>query len=191
MEKFFHSTFDFFSHALPGILMLGSFYILDTNYNNLDDFIEKANQVDVGGAVLILLIGYVIGFACYPIGRYTYKKLAEWFAKDDQQFRAPSDLANQFTLVREKSPANFKYIEAWNMFCAMSHNLACWALFTVMLGAYRVIHAGAENKSYWGIFCVIFFVLFVIFIHRAYTFSKWAKVDMVSTCEKIKNREIG
>lgn len=189
MEKFFHSTFDFFTHALPGILILGSFFLLDDNLDSLDDFVEKANQIRIGGAILILLVGYVMGFACYPIGRFLYKKLGE-IAVKRQQFYRPSELANDYVLVREKSPVNFKYIETWNMFCAMSHNLACWALITLILSLYRFIFSNNNYKIYWGAFSVLMVILFAILIYRAYKFSEWAKADMNATCEKIRNKEI-
>ena len=74
MDKIFHSTFDFFSHALPGACIAGAYYLIaQKDINSVIDLFEKANEAKIGIGIFLLLGGYVIGLGIYPIGRWLYK----------------------------------------------------------------------------------------------------------------------
>jgi hypothetical protein len=53
MDKIFHSTFDFFTHALPGVCVVLSFMVLDPEILDTQDLLEKVNKIEIGGGVFI------------------------------------------------------------------------------------------------------------------------------------------
>jgi hypothetical protein len=124
MEKIFHSAFDFFSYAIPGCCIIFAFFILDTRYCSAEDYLTMAGKLQVGSGILILVIGYIVGFAVNPIGRYLYKTLGFKLFKHEFEDIEGLSISDKYVLLRDLSPNNFKYVESWNMWCAMSHNLA-------------------------------------------------------------------
>ena len=133
MDKIFHSTFDFFSHAIPGVCLVSSFYLLDENFESLQDLLIIAEKMKIGSSIFLLLIGYIAGFAIYPIGRYLYKN---WGFKIWKRMLAGDitmHISEKYVLVRELSTNNFKYVELWNMFCAMAHNFAVASIVILII----------------------------------------------------------
>ena len=77
MDKIFHSTFDFFSHALPGFCMAFALFILDRNSNTPQDFLDHIGGLSAESLIGLLALGYILGFAFFPLGRYIYKQLGK------------------------------------------------------------------------------------------------------------------
>lgn len=177
MDKIFHSTFDFFTHALPGFCIFSTIITFDSEYYLLDGFINTANSIKIGGGILILIISYIIGFVIYPFGRFLYKRLGPKVCKDQIHNDIDLFISDKFVLVRELSPNNFKYIETWNMFCAMAHNLAVSSLVLFIVSIVKII-IFKSVINIWGILIPFSFLLFVIFLHRAYKFHIWAADDL-------------
>ena len=186
MEKLFHSTFDFFNHALPGFCIVISLFILDPNLNTAQDFIAKANEIQIGGGIFLLIIGYIVGFGIHPIGRFMYIKLGFKIWKEKIKNDVPIFIAEKYIMVREFSPRNFKYIETWNMFCAMSHNLAIASLFSFTFTILKISVLKVANIGFWFSFALISLFLFFIFLYRAVKFSIWAADDLNACVAKLK-----
>jgi len=189
MNKIVYSTFDFFSYAIPGCCILFAFFVLDSRYNTAADFLDLGNSFTLGGFILILVIGYTLGFAINPIGRWLYKTLG--FRLFKMSFRDVKGLSisDKYVLVRELTPANFKYIETWNVFCAMAHNLAIAALVVLINALIRVLVFTPQNLNFWIGIAAASLLLFFLFLQRAVVFSIWAASDINSSIRKLYLRK--
>jgi hypothetical protein len=88
------------------------------------------------------------------------------------------------SLIREHSPTNFKYVETWNMFCSMAHNLAIASLILVLCSGIKAIFQTASYRPQWFLLANIAFVLVGIFTQRAVRFSIWAAHDINATISR-------
>lgn len=190
MNKIFHSTFDFFTHALPGFCIVASLFVLDPSLVTAQDFIAMANQIQIGGGAFLLIIGYAIGFAVHPIGRFLYRRLGFFIWREKIENDVPLFIADKYVLIRELSPTNFKYVETWNMFCAMSHNLAVASLLAFLIGLVKLFFLPlGGNAQFWTLLVIIAFLFFLIFLHRAVRFSIWAAHDLNAAVAKLRLEE--
>ncbi len=138
MDKIFHSTFDFFTHVLPGFAVLCAFFIMFPEMNYPQQYLELAGKMNIGSGVFVLVASYLIGFAINPIGRWIYKTVnktidkygvkivtdektkqprkvfklffLEWFSGEPYQ-NIDLFISDKFVLIRELNPANFRYVE--------------------------------------------------------------------------------
>lgn len=69
MQKLSFSAFDFFSYAFPGVCILSTFFLLDQGMSSAADMLGKADQIGIGGGILLAIVGYLTGFAISPLGR--------------------------------------------------------------------------------------------------------------------------
>lgn len=185
MEKVFHSAFDFFSYAIPGCCIIFAFFILDTRYCSAEDYLAMAGKLQVGSGILILVIGYIVGFAVNPIGRYLYKTLGFKLFKHEFEDLKGLSISDKYVLLRDLSPNNFKYVESWNMWCAMSHNLAIAAALVFINSILKVSCNQTNNTFFWIAFAIAFAILFFLFLQRAVMFSVWAATDINSSVNKL------
>lgn len=185
MEKLFHSTFDFFCHALPGTIIVLSPLFLGYELNSSKDFLTMANQIQIGSAILIIALGYIIGFAIYPIGRFLYKSLGFLIWKRKIHEDIDQFISDKYVTIREFSPSNFKYVETWNMFCAMAHNLAVASLLIFLMVVLKIILFRPNGLGIWIGVTAALIILFFIFLHRAVVFSIWAANDINATIKLI------
>jgi hypothetical protein len=175
MEKLFNSTFDFFSYAIPGCLMLFAVMLLDTAQNSLPDYLTFIGTVNIAGGVVIVLLGYIVGFALNPLGRHLYRTIGfRLFPPSFDDFKGLS-VSDKYALLRDMSPANFKYVETWNMHCTSAHNAALAMLMMVVFGTARMLF----SFEWFFLYLVISgAVLFFFLLHRAVTFYIWAASDI-------------
>ncbi len=185
MDKFFHSTFDFFLYFFPGACIVSAFLLLDRNFDTLRGFLNITEGDKLVSAIILLLLGYIIGFAIYPIGRKIYKSWG--FKLWPKKIHNDVDLSisDKYILIRELSPNNFKYVETWNIFCSMAHNLAvaCMVVFVIVI--IKVIFIYPGNLLFWIFFCAGMILLFFLFLHRAVVFSIWAADDLNAAIRKL------
>lgn len=217
MDKLINSAFDFFAYALPGFCILASFFILDGSLNTSREFIELANKLQVGGAVLLLGLGYAVGFAVTPVGRRLYqwfgglalfsKYVDKWLdgklKKYPETFEATNHLfiSTKFVMLRELSPANFKYIESWHVYSLMSQNMAVASLVALCLVVCKLFYCTPCipcnscipydpcapcnfchpcDPSFWWKSIPVLLISIVLFLYNAVKFSIWATNDMNS-----------
>ena len=184
MDKIFHSTFDFFSHALPGFFILVSCYVFDGTLNSPEDFVEHAGGLNIGEGVFLLVTGYVIGFAVYPFGRWLYRNIGKKIFPGAGKIQDPMEqvsIYDKFVLAREVSPTNFKYVETWHMYCAMSHNLAIACMVVFVAAVFRAFSSGVEACWFFCLLAGLAALLFFVFLRRAVVFSGWAANDLNCT----------
>lgn len=189
MDKFFHSTFDFFSHALPGIFFVASLLLLDPGLNHPYELMTKSDQFKINELLLLAFVGYVVGFAIHPIGRFLYKTLGSSMWNEPIANNIDMFISDKYVLIRQFSPANFKYVETWNMFCAMAHNLAVASFVSTVCSAYKLLSQDLSNRTFWFIFCIASLIMFFIFLQRAVRFSTWASHDLNAAIARLRLAE--
>jgi hypothetical protein len=185
MDKIFHSTFDFFAHAIPGSCLLAALFVLRTEIAAPAQLLDTANTLELGGGIFLLAVGYVIGFAIYPLGRALYKSLGFKLWKKKMHHDIPIFISEKYVLIREFSPANFKYVELWNMFCGMSHNLAIASLVLALCCFAKLALGDLAQAGPWWVLGLVAVGLTLIFTHRAVVFAIWAADDLNATIKKL------
>jgi FtsH-binding integral membrane protein len=98
-------------------------------------------------------------------------------------------ISDKFILIREYSPANFEYVERWNMYSTLSHNLAVGCLFFFVISFIKIFIELKDHPLYWIVICLISFLLFFIFIKSAHVYNQWAGRDLNSAISALKLRE--
>lgn len=185
MDKIFHSTFDFFTHALPGSLLLAALFVLSGQIDHPTQYLELASTLGAGEGILVLAVGYVLGFAIYPLGRALYKTAGFKLWRKQMHHDIPIFISEKYILIREFSPANFKYVELWNMFCAMSHNLAIASLVLALCSFIKLGQGGLVHTGGWWVLGLVAVGLSLLFLHRAVVFAIWAADDLNATIKRL------
>ncbi len=94
-------------------------------------------------------------------------------------------ISDKYIMIRELSPTNFKYVETWNMFCAMAHNFAVSSLVLFGICIMKLIICKISLLSFWGFIMIVALSSFFIFLHRAVIFSVWAAHDLNATISRL------
>lgn len=185
MQKLSFSAFDFFSYAFPGVCILFSFFILDPSLNGSGDILAKADAFGLGAAVLITVVGYLTGFAVSPIGRWLYKTVGFRLWKHSFTNLEGYSVSEKYALIRQYSQENFKYVETWNVLCAMSHNLAIACIFAIVNIILRLSIYGG-SLLFWLPLIAMSLLLLLLFLHRAVVFYRWSAIDINAAIKVLK-----
>ncbi|MBT8264262.1 MAG: hypothetical protein HKN52_11555 [Eudoraea sp.] len=187
MKDLVSFTYDFFGHVLPGLVVLISLSLLYVDVTNYKELVVLTEGINTGIGTVLVIASYIIGFAINPIGRYVYRTLGFkiWPKKEKNPYKM--DVSDKFALIREDSPKNFEYIERWNTYCAMSHNLSIASLLLALVTVYKMI-TDAFNMQIWLPFFLLSVFLFFVLVHRAVVFSIWAKDDVNAALLRLKQQ---
>ena len=148
---------------------------------------EKLNDIKLGSAALLIMVSYVLGFSMTPIGKFLYQKIGfKLWPHKLAPGNSELSISDKFVLVREYSEDNFKYIETWNMFCNLAHNLAFCMLVLLISTIYRIIFIPESSDLVFIIVAILAFVLFLLFLHRATVFRLWAMNDLNATVDRLR-----
>lgn len=204
MEKLINSAFDFFAYALPGGFILLASFLLDERFDTLQDFLNFAQNLKLGGFAVLICAGYLIGFAITPLGRILYRKYQQgrffrdmntWLEgslkkevyefDDDAQPEKRMPISEKFVLVRELSPLNFRYIESWHVYSLMSHNMAVAnMLVMIFIGIRLVVHPPAAFLP-WILFLVGGLIFTFLFLYSAAKFFIWSTNEQNAAIEAL------
>jgi hypothetical protein len=138
----------------------------------------------------MVIVAYVIGFCIYPVGRFLYKTIGfKLFGNHILEDSNQNNLSvpTKYALLREHSPMNFKYVESWNIYCAMSHNLMVASLFFAAVSIIKIA-SGADTLLWTGAL-LAGIIIFFILTHRAVTYFHWAAYDINATISSLKLKE--
>ncbi len=190
MKELIQFAFDFFGYVIPGLFVIFSISILAVPITSVQEAIDFTTSFDAGLATVLVIVAYVIGFCIYPIGRMLYKTIGfKLFGNHILEDTNHSDLSvpTKYALLREYSPANFKYVESWNIYCAMSHNLMVACLVFCIVALIKVI--GGHQVLFWISSFALSLVLFLILTHRAVTYFHWAAYDINATISSLNLKD--
>ncbi|MBT8252827.1 MAG: hypothetical protein HKN00_03485 [Flavobacteriaceae bacterium] len=210
MKDFIQHAFDIFGYVIPGLFVIFSLSLLDPDISSIADLKSKTENFDAGIATVLVIVAYVIGFMIYPIGRILYKGIGlPLFGNtiNDDSNHIDLSVPTKYALLRELSPSNFKYVESWNIYCAMAHNLmvACLifsgvttvkAISTIEFIKFKQLSFGeflydilSGPALVWLIVSVWGIKLFVLLTYRAVTYFHWAAYDINATIKSLNLEE--
>ena len=187
MKDLVSFTYDFFGHILPGIVILFSLSLIDWTPDCKECMIGKFSKIGTELGTVIVILAYIIGFAINPIGRFTYRTLGFKLWPKKVVNHVDLFVSDKYVLIREFSPKNFEYIERWNTYCAMAHNLAMSTLVLALVAIYRMINDW--SLEYWLLILIFALFLFFVLIYRAVLFSIWANHDVNATISRLNLKE--
>jgi hypothetical protein len=189
MNKFLSSSFDFFTYALPGSFLVAAFFILDPSQRSLGDYLVLSAGFNVGKGVLLLVLGYSVGFAVTPLGRALYRRVG--FPLFRHRLPEQNDLtvSQKYVLLREYAPNNFRYVETWNFMCGMAHNFCLAALLVASFAGFKVLFLKPAEPGFWTLIAALSLVLTPLFLYQAVKFSLWAADDINNAIDLLKLRE--
>lgn len=184
MDKFFNSTFDALTNVLPGAVIIISLFLATPNLSDLVDTITTKSEIGLLTGAVFIFASYIVGFTISPIGKFLYTKIGSKMFNLVKSKNSDITITEKHILVREFSATNFKYIETWNMFCTLSHNLAVGLALTCLISNYRIAVVG-DTSSIFIILSISSLIMFFLCINRAVTFKNWAISDMDAAIEKL------
>ena len=190
MKELVQRAFDFFGYVIPGLFIIFSLSILAVPINDIDTVISLTKKFDIGLGTVMVIVAYVIGFCVYPVGRFLYKTIGfKLFGNRilDDSNQTNLSVPTKYALLREHSPMNFKYVESWNIYCAMSHNLMVASLFFSVVSIIKM--ASGTDKLLWFGALVTGIIIFLILTHRAVTYFHWAAYDINATISSLKLKD--
>jgi len=189
MDKLIEFTFDFFGHVIPGLIIFIALSLLFMDVDSLEGIVVQAKSIETNKIPIILLPAYVFGFAANPIGKFLYIKIGKKIWKQNIVNHIDMFISDKYVMVRESSPINFKYIEKWNIYCAMAHNLAVGFLILFFVVLTKLDFQNIQYLSSWIIIGIGSLLLFFVLIERAVIFSTWATHDLNAAVKKIKEQK--
>lgn len=195
MEKFLNLMYDFFAFSLPGLFIIGFYYIPIKILQEPSTFLKYFDEFNFPTLLIIAVLGYVIGYIITPITRFflliciayivklLWIKLKAFFSSRKTKGNEITKFMNKFRFIwqdkrgdefakiRKDRPLCFQYIQFWSMHMTMAHNLA---------GAFILGLVMDWNNGSNGIICcepIVGFVIFVVpallLIILSYKFSDW------------------
>lgn len=203
MSSFIKFTFDIFAHVIPGLMILVALSLLTISLKppakekKIDDTqikTIKTTELDFGLAskimnnlegtekgVALVILAYIVGFAVNPLGKNMYRKFCRKLWPKIQVENEVKDMfiSDKFVLIRELSPTNFEYVERWNMYSSLSHNLAVGCLVFFIVSILQTF-VQFEYWLYWLSIAIISILLFFVFIKSAAVYNQWAGRDLNS-----------
>jgi hypothetical protein len=192
MKELIQFTFDFFAHVLPGSIVVFSLALLYPETQNMENFVALTKSFDAVMGTMVIVTAYIIGFAVNPFGKYLCSKLGFNLWKMNVENQVKMFISDKYILIRQYSPANFKYVEIWNTYCAMSHNLAVAFLLLLVVCIVKITAFNAPVATWFPLALAALFLFFVL-LYRSVIFSLWAARDLNAaiTCLDLGKKEPG
>lgn len=181
IEKIKLGLFDVFTYALPGVLIVFSFALAFDNSNRtLSQFFfnSVSPHLNISNGLFLFIIGYVIGFANDSFGAFILKTSNHLSKKNEFSIFPSMPNSKKYSLIREYSPENFKYVEIWNALKGMSSNLASATIFFISSSIIKAINPDFLFIKEWLVIIMFSIIMMIIFIKKAMVFKKWAKNDL-------------
>lgn len=188
MKEIINFAFDFFGHVIPGILVIGACSLFFYDIDSIGTIISFSQEISMGIILVLLFTSYIVGFSIDPIGKFLYKKIGLKIFRMNIEKDIDMFISDKYVLIREFSPANFKYVEKWNAYCTMSHNFSVACAFLSILSIFK-IYQGQNSSFFWITALIISVLLFGVFLYRAVLFSIWAANDINATISMLDSQK--
>lgn len=185
MENVKYSLFDLFSFTIPGALTFISYLILLSPYsvcacpNEVINVLFKDANIYL--AFFYILMSYVIGYITSSMSSVL------WWINDKlyyKQVKYKSTLrtSEKYSLVREFSKENFKYIELWNVLAKMASNLSLTILLIFILFFIKI-----DCFKWW--YLILGILISISVFLQARNYKIWAQIDLDNTVSILKLEE--
>lgn len=186
MEHLKFSLFDTFAYFLPGTIVLSGLVIFVTpEYKTVLAYIEMFYGINIGLAIVLIVVSYVIGNVSDHFGSWLYYKVGckIWGNPYPQAQHSKLSHAKQRALVRQYSPENFSFLHTWKVLNSMSHNLSFALLLIVTISLVRFVQLESLD---WLVLGCISLVSAIVFLYRATVYDKWHYHEMLQTIEVLE-----
>lgn len=190
MDKIKYSLFDLFSYLFPGFILINVFYLAGSGHNIVTDFSATVSNFCTGITtyffIYTIVVAYCTGFVIQLLGQLLLQLVQKikFLKPVAATHHAATDSSTKYCTIRHKSPANFSYIELWNVCSSFAINLAVVLLIS---GIYLKIRFSAFT---WHIHIVLLLFVVSCFIYLAKQFNDWAIIDMDNTYKLISDGTI-
>jgi len=173
MDKLKYSLFDLFVYMVPGAFVLFSIYLSyhgHIGFQVIKNIMLELKDVNIFISVLFVVIAYCVGFITSTIGKY-YLRLKELIFPIKVNLVIAMSNSEKYSLIREKSKENFKYIEQWNVLKNFSANLACCVLLVS-----GILYAYVDNFTLPAL--LIGIAVSILLLIQSTKFNIWAMKDL-------------
>lgn len=190
------TVFDLVSFIIPGIVVLLAFAIAtNEEIKSLGSIVEVFKKIDLITSFILTGLAYVIGFATYGIGSYTYRKVNKIFWKDPyydyRKTEFNTKISYKWSLIREYSSANFGAINRWAALKGMAQNLTIGLVLLAISTSTKF--AKNEFLFEWIIISISCLVMGILLLNRARVYKRYREDDIIGTLkvieEKLKQEE--
>ncbi len=187
------SIFDLVSFIIPGIVVLLSLTIgLNEKIKSLEKLVTIFKGLDLTTSFILIGLSYVIGFATYGIGSYTYRKVDKFFWKDTyhtskyEESNNVSVSAYKWSIIREYSQANFMAINRWAALKGMASNLTI-GLFLLAISCITKFEKN-EYLSEWIVIFISCLIMSLLLLNRARVYRRYREFDIIGTLKMIDGK---
>jgi len=141
MDSIKYRAMDLFRYAFPGILLIGIFALTVCEIRTTKDIFNiLLPLINVKNGILILFLGYFLGFCIEPIGRFLRKKITTRFGKTPKLGDDTSGLSDseKYVLIIHFSPANHSQIVTCNLLKGMASNFAVGTICLFLIPYFKI-----------------------------------------------------
>jgi hypothetical protein len=185
MDKLKYSLFDIFAYFVPGFILLSTLVLANSPINMVDHpFLAVESYAAHFNAYLLLFIvilSYCLGFALQLFSDWLLQlllKIKPFRAAVPKLYPNVGDSV-KYSVVRDGSAENFRYIETWNVVSMFSASMAFVILFLSIYLASTNAHFQWLQHAGPGI------LLAAVFFVQARKFYNWSIIDLDNTYSKL------
>lgn len=182
MDSLRYRAMDLFRYALPGVLLITAFSLTLSEIRTPRDIFEILwPLVDLKSGILILFLGYFLGFSIDPIGKSLRYKVVDKIWKTPSANVDGKELtkSERYVLVQHFSPNVASMVETWDMLTGMACNFAIGVLYFIFVAIFKIFQCYPDVIWEW-LRLVLFFALPITFLllYQSYNYQRWAVEDL-------------
>lgn len=189
MENIKYGLFDLIVYTLPGsFFLVGIIFIKPINFSDPTSIINSSFYNDNFSAfqiIVFILFSHIIGFVINTIANYVFKLLIiikNLFKKrKTSESKTTVYKSEKYTIVRQYSAENYKYIELWNVMKNFSISISFIILMLTIFYSVKFALFGIIPIA-TGI--IVSFILLI----KAFEFHDWVLRDLENAYQKNKDK---
>ena len=192
MDNIKYRAMDVFRYALPGVLLIASFSLTISEVKTEKDIVEKLLPlINLKNGILLLFVGYFIGFCIDPIGKELRYKITHRIWKtpsrsDDGRNLTDSD---RYILLRQFSEGNYSLVETWDMLKGMASNFAVGTLYLIFVLIYKTYQNYPFMIWDWIRLIPFAILLTLLLLYQSHNLDKWSVNDINAAIKSLNLEE--
>lgn len=181
MDKITFEFFELVGAAIPGIPIFCFFcFLINGEPFSFELILATTKQMNVGEATLVLIVCYCIGFCLhYPAYEIFQPLMLKWGIKRTKGFPVSiGKREKELTVIRQKSPENFKVINKFMALRQMAYSLffsLCVCLIGLLISFFFINQITKEQI----LTCLLLVVFPILFLRRSVAYHERIQ-DMIT-----------
>lgn len=173
---------DLFRYALPGVLLISVFSLTLSEIRTSKDILSILwPLIDLKTGIIILFLGYFIGFSIDPIGKLLRYRIV------DKVWKTPSGnvdgkgltKSERYVLVQHFSPNVANMVETWDMLTGMACNFAVGVLYFIFVAVFKIFQCYPDVIWEWcRLILFLALPLSILLLYQSYNYQRWAVEDL-------------